>query len=94
MTRTDKKTSVDNLTEETEQAAGRLYSIDKTLNGKCTRSNVKDKAGKVLSEEHEKVPRWKEDWEFTQQSSSNNICTRYSSGKRCVRHQYRLTYAE
>ena len=70
MTRADKKTYVDNLAEEAEQAAGRqdlkkLYSITRTLNGKYTRSNVpvRDKDGNVLSKESEQAPRWKEHFE-------------------------------
>ena len=65
--RGDKKSFVDKLANEAEEAANRqdlkaLYKITKTLNGKCTHSNiqVRSKKGEIISEESKLVQRWKE----------------------------------
>ena len=70
MAKADKKSFVDSLADEAEQAAGRrdlrlLYSITRTLNGKYTHSNVlvRDREGNIITKESEQIPRWKEHFE-------------------------------
>ena len=92
--RSDKKTYVDNLAEEAEQAAGRqdlksIYSINKTPYGRYTRSNVP-----VGDKEFFFKGVWAGTkvegtlWEFNQ----SYIWIRYQSIKKGIRH--RPTYAK
>ena len=66
--RNDKRHFIDGLATEAEEAAGRqymkvLYRITKWLNGDHGVSQdqtVKDNYGRLISDEKEKISRWKE----------------------------------
>ena len=65
--RKDKRTYIDNLATNAQQAAAKndmktLYNITKQLSGKRTNNNkpVKDKQGNFISNEREQINRWKE----------------------------------
>ena len=69
-TRNDKRQYVDQMASQAEEAAGRdhlgtLYLITKKLTRKseCSRSQIRNKEGEVITEEHKVLERWKQHFE-------------------------------